>query len=218
MNKYSNKGGMEKLSRKEREFRSRRAEILRAAERVFAQNGFHNTTVAEIAKESEFAIGTLYQFFNNKEELYYTMMIEKFNLLYTTLKQETESNKKFLGKLNSLVKSALSFIEQNIDFFKIFTWELNVLKPNMKNKLKKQLIAKHFDYMKLISDIIKAGLQEDVLQDGNADDLAAALVGMINIFSFNYIFNHQRKSLRGRAPIIINLFLHGAARTDSLPR
>ena len=66
---------MEKVSRKEREYQIRREEILKAAEKIFAQNGFYNSTVAEIAKESEFAIGTLYQFFTNKEELYYTMMM-----------------------------------------------------------------------------------------------------------------------------------------------
>ena len=50
---------MDKPSRKEREYQTRRVDILNAAERVFAEKGFHQTTVAEIAKESEFAIGTL---------------------------------------------------------------------------------------------------------------------------------------------------------------
>jgi AcrR family transcriptional regulator len=209
---------MEKLSRKEREYRSRREDILKSAERVFAQNGFYNTTVAEIAKESEFAIGTLYQFFKNKEELYYTMMIEKFDLLHITLKREVDANKKFLQKLNSLVETVLSFIEQNVDFFLIFTWELNVLKPNMENKLKKQFITKHFAYMKLISDVIKQGLHKGVLKDGNVDDLSSALLGMMNIFAFNWIFNQQQKSLREKAPVIVNLFLHGSTRTGTLPR
>ena len=204
---------MEKLSRKEREYQARREEILQAAERVFAQNGFHNSTVAEIAKESEFAIGTLYQFFKNKEELYYTMMIEKFDLLYSTLLTEVGKNKRCLEKLSCLVEVVFSFIEQNVDFFKIFTWELNVLNANMNNKLKDQLIAKHFAYIKLISDVIKEGLRERVLKEGNADDLSSALVGMMNVFSFNWIFNQQQDSLSAKAPIIVNLFLNGATRT-----
>jgi len=201
------------LSRKEREYQARREEILKAAERVFAQNGFYNSTVAEIAKESEFAIGTLYQFFKNKEELYYTMMIEKFDLLYSTLLTEVGKNKRCLEKLSCLVEVLFSFIEQNVDFFKIFTWELNVLNANMNNKLKDQLIAKHFAYIKLISDVIKEGLRERVLKEGNADDLSSALVGMMNVFSFNWIFNQQQDSLRSKAPIIVNLFLNGATRT-----
>ena len=203
---------MKKLSRKEREYRTRREEILKAAESAFAQKGFHNSTVAEIAKESEFAIGTIYQFFKNKEELYYIMMIEKFDLLYSTLLNGVGKNIKCSEKLLCLVEIVLAFIEGNVDFFKVFTWELNVLNSNMNNRLKDQLVAKHFAYIKLISDTIKEGFQEGVLKKGNADDLSTALVGMMNIFSFNWIYNQRQDSLKTKAPIIVNLFLNGAIR------
>jgi len=133
---------MKKISRKEREYRTRREEILKAAESAFAQKGFHNSTVAEIAKESEFAIGTIYQFFKNKEELYYIMMIEKFDLLYSTLLNGVGKNIKCSAKLLCLVEIVFAFIEGNVDFFKVFTWELNVLNSNMNNRLKDQLVAK----------------------------------------------------------------------------
>ena len=204
---------MEKVSRKEREYQMRREEILKAAEKIFAQNGFYNSTVAEIAKESEFAIGTLYQFFTNKEELYYTMMIEKFDLLYQMLQREVSKHSMCLDKLGCVVEVVLSFIEQHVDFFKIFTWELNVLNSNMNNQLKDQLISKHFAYIKLISDIITEGIQEGLLKDGPADDLSTALVGMMNVFSFNWIYNQQQDALREKAPTIVNLFLNGATRT-----
>ena len=206
--------GVEKASRKEREYQVRREEILRAAEKIFAQNGFYNSTVAEIAKESEFAIGTLYQFFTNKEELYYTMMIEKFDLLYKTLQVKVSENNTCLEKLSCLVEEVLSFIEQHVDFFKIFTWELNVLNSNMNNQLKDQLVGKHFTYIQLISDVIKEGFKEGVLKKGSADDLSTALVGMMNIFSFNWIYNRQQESLTSKVPTIVNLFLDGARRME----
>lgn len=205
---------VEKTSRKEREYQIRREEILRAAEKIFAQNGFYNSTVAEIAKESEFAIGTLYQFFTNKEELYYTMMIEKFDLLYRTLQAKVSQTNTCLEKLRCLVEEVLSFIEQHVDFFKIFTWELNVLNSNMNNQLKDQLVGKHFTYIQLISDVIKEGFREGVLKQGHADDLSTALVGMMNIFSFNWIYNQQQESLTSKVPTIVNLFLEGARRME----
>ena len=201
---------MEKVSRKEREYQMRREEILKAAEQIFAKNGFHNSTVAEIAKESEFAIGTLYQFFTNKEELYYTMMIEKFDLLYQTLQNEVGKNSGCREKLNGVVGVILSFIEQHSDFFKIFTWELNVLNSNMNNQLQDQLISKHFAYIKLISDVITEGVKEGLLKEGHADDLSTALVGMMNIFAFNWIYNQPEISLKTKAPTIVNIFLNGA--------
>jgi len=208
------KVSVEKASRKEREYQVRREEILRAAEKIFAQNGFYNSTVAEIAKESEFAIGTLYQFFTNKEELYYTMMIEKFDLLYKTLQARVSENNTCLEKLRCLVEEVLSFIEQHVDFFKIYTWELNVLNSNMNNQLKDQLVGKHFTYIQLISDVIKEGFKEGVLRQGNAEDLSTALVGMMNIFSFNWIYNRQQEPLTSKVPTIVNLFLDGARRME----
>ena len=213
MNYSSKRNLMDKLSRKEREYQTRRVDILNAAERVFAEKGFHQTTVAEIAKESEFAIGTLYQFFKNKEELYYTMMIEKFDLLYTTLFTEVKKNTKCIEKLHCLVEVVFGFIENNVDFFKIFTWELNVLNSNMHNDLKDRLVTKHFAYIELISDVIEEGLREGMLKEGSVDDFSTALVGMMNIFSFNWIYNQQQSSLKAKAPAIVNLFLNGALRT-----
>ena len=63
---------MERSARKEREFNMRRTEILAKAEKVFATKGFHNVTMAEIASTSGFSIGSLYQFFEGKENLYTT--------------------------------------------------------------------------------------------------------------------------------------------------
>ncbi len=65
---------MERLKRKEREFKFRRAEILDEAEKIFVLKGFHETTMAEIARSAGFATGSLYQFFEGKEDLYATMM------------------------------------------------------------------------------------------------------------------------------------------------
>ena len=62
---------MVRSERKEREFNTRRAEILEQAEKIFAAKGFHDVTMAEIAGASGFSIGALYQFFKGKEHLYF---------------------------------------------------------------------------------------------------------------------------------------------------
>ena len=53
-------------SRKEQEDDNRRLYILKTAEKLFAQNGFHETSVSDIARESELGIGTLYKYFKDK--------------------------------------------------------------------------------------------------------------------------------------------------------
>jgi AcrR family transcriptional regulator len=49
-----------KRSRRERERLARRREILEAARKVFAARGYEGSTLDEVAREAEFAKGTLY--------------------------------------------------------------------------------------------------------------------------------------------------------------
>jgi len=58
------------LSRKERERSARRLEILRAARSVFAEKGFEKATLEEIAERAEFGKGTVYNYFESKDNLF----------------------------------------------------------------------------------------------------------------------------------------------------
>ncbi|MCU7493985.1 MAG: TetR/AcrR family transcriptional regulator [Ignavibacteria bacterium] len=59
-----------KLGRKERERLQRKQEIQKSAARLFAEKGFTNATLEDIATSSEFGIGTIYNYFQNKEEIF----------------------------------------------------------------------------------------------------------------------------------------------------
>jgi AcrR family transcriptional regulator len=52
----------------------RREEIMAAAKKVFARNGFHVTTIADIAKEAGLAYGSVYQYFDSKDDLFCELM------------------------------------------------------------------------------------------------------------------------------------------------
>ena len=52
----------------------RRDEIMAAAKKVFARSGFHATTIADIAKEADLAYGSVYQYFDSKDDLFHTLM------------------------------------------------------------------------------------------------------------------------------------------------
>ena len=67
----------EKLPRREREKLRQRQEMLAAALDLFSEKGYHNVSMHEIAEKAEFAIGTLYKFFQNKEDLYKALVLEQ---------------------------------------------------------------------------------------------------------------------------------------------
>lgn len=55
--------------RREREKQLRRQSILSAAEILFAHNGYKKTKIEDIAEKAEISVGTVYGYFQNKEEL-----------------------------------------------------------------------------------------------------------------------------------------------------
>jgi len=67
----------QKLPRREREKLRQRGEILEIALNLFAEKGFHGVSMHEVAGKAEFAIGTLYKFFQSKEDLYKALVLEQ---------------------------------------------------------------------------------------------------------------------------------------------
>jgi AcrR family transcriptional regulator len=56
-----------------------------AAKKVFARNGFHATTIGDIAKEAGFAYGSVYNYFDSKEDLFQALMSAEEYALRTRL-------------------------------------------------------------------------------------------------------------------------------------
>ena len=90
------------------------------AEKIFAMKGFHDVTMAEIASASGFSIGSLYQFFEGKENLYTTMISEKLDLMYAEVRKAMNAAEDIIDKIEMLIDAHLQFVEKNADFCRLF--------------------------------------------------------------------------------------------------
>lgn len=200
------------LSRKEREFQARRAEILKTAERLFATKGFYETTMAEIAEAAEFGIGTLYKFFEDKKSLYFATLEEKAEELFSYIRSEVSHEQGGLNKLYRLVTAHLSFFEENKEFFKIYIRNRYHFEWNIKDEFGEQVHLKYVSYISFVAEVIKEGIQSGKIKKMEPFELAHALTGMINSFIFQWVLkNDERESLTVKSRTIVSLFLNGAA-------
>lgn len=78
-------------SRKERELETRRAAVLLAAGQAFARKGFAGATMAEIAREAEVGVGTIYQLFESKDALQTAVLEERADKLLAQAEIETRA-------------------------------------------------------------------------------------------------------------------------------
>ena len=59
----------------------KRRQILDAAVRVFARQGFHSCRVSDIADEAGVAYGLVYHYFESKEEILNTLFLERWQIM-----------------------------------------------------------------------------------------------------------------------------------------
>jgi AcrR family transcriptional regulator len=197
-------------SRKGREYLTRRAEILRAAEKLFAEKGFHGTTMLDLAKLSEFSVGTLYNFFKTKEEVYYTLLIEKLDLFHSKLGTEINQHPPGLVQILALIEASVKFFQENQDFFRIFIQERSTVELSVGAAAGKELRKRYLVYIDLVAKVMTKAIKKGDIQKFNPVEIAYSLVGMLNSLCTYWTLNSELKEFVSKVPFIYDLFLKGA--------
>jgi AcrR family transcriptional regulator len=200
---------MEKIARKEREFKMRRAEILEQAEKIFAAKGFHNVTMAEIAGASGFSIGSLYQFFAGKENLYTTMVSEKLDLMYGQIREKVKASPDIAGKIRSLIAAHFCFVENNADFCRLFMRGESAALSEVMTAVRGKLLNDYSQHLTFIENVLKIGIKDKFLRPLPPRDMAGALFGLIRSQSVDWMVLPGNMALNSKTDLILDIFLEG---------
>ncbi len=197
----------ERLTRKERERNRRRWDILNAAERVFVSKGFQAATVEEIAQEAEFSVGTLYNFFDGKADLY-SSVVDKIIREFMTMMEEhvlceTEPDK----AIGSLIQVRLTFSETHRWLFNAFLESSPESRMDLVRVLPESLFEVHDLYIEQVKSIFTAGIETGRFDHVDPLYLTLCLDGIINSFSSYWSRKDPQESLDQRVDKIKSLFL-----------
>jgi AcrR family transcriptional regulator len=116
------------LSRRERERRMRREAMLDAAATVFAERGYAQATLDEIAERAEFGKGTLYNYFEDgKEGLLFAIFDQVYDDLYAMIREtigaDAPSDRSFRASFRALVVQSFAYYEEREDLLLILIKE-----------------------------------------------------------------------------------------------
>ena len=200
---------MEKTKRKEMEFQLRRSEILKQSERIFAAKGFHNSTMAEIADASGFAIGTLYQFFEGKENLFTTMISEKLDMMYLQIREAVTGSEKTMDKIENLVRSHFHFVENNVDICNLLIRGEGMTLSMGNTVLRDKIIADYVSHIDFIEDIMRRGIEMKSLKVMESRIMALAILGIIRSFFYDWMLSKQETPLSDKVDSVLDIFLKG---------
>ena len=178
-----------KFLRRERDFQRHRNDIMIAAEKLFEEDGYYETTMNKIADRADFSKGSLYNYFESKEVLFFDILNEKIE---TFRKGLTETTNEFLTieeKICAFIEFYFDFFSKNIGFFKIAQTEKFSL-SNLKHKsLMTSLKGKYFNHITRIGEILKLNERKSIIE---VDLTASAISGILNGLMTRY-FLYDKK-------------------------
>ncbi|HEX3013931.1 MAG TPA: TetR/AcrR family transcriptional regulator, partial [Methanobacterium sp.] len=93
-----------------------------AAETLFFSKGYDNVSMNSIAKEVGLGKATLYIYFDNKEELFYAVVLRGVNIWSAMIKEKVEKEDTGLEKLVAFKNAYGEFIRSYPDYFKAYNY------------------------------------------------------------------------------------------------
>ena len=112
----------------------RRESIIQAAIEVFSKKDFKTASISEIAQKAGIADGTIYQYFRNKEDLFFSIPIEKTNEFRSQLELHLEGISGAFNKIRKFVWYFLYFFKTNPEYGRILMLEMRVSKSFVKTE------------------------------------------------------------------------------------
>lgn len=132
--------------------------ILNAAIKVIGNKGFHNAKIKDIAVEADVADGTIYNYFQNKEDILVTIFKIKLEEYVNNAKKEIANIIDPKEKLKVLIKYHVKIITDNPDLAKVLQIELRQPHVELRVKVRKNLR----NYFRVIEEVIEEGKKNNI--------------------------------------------------------
>ena len=155
--------------RKEREKEMRRQQIQNAAKELFIAKGFNSTTMENIAQKAELSLGTIYQYFRSKEELYASLNMITLQYFFDSTEKTYKNNRL------SVEEKIIGFKDAMYDTFQfeplilriIFHIQLEDTLPSLSKELIEQLLDLSRKIMTMWADVYKEGVRQGKFREGH---------------------------------------------------
>ena len=201
-----------KFSRREREKLRQRQEVLDVALRLFSEKGYHSVSMHEIAKEAEFAIGTLYKFFRNKEDLYKALIMQLSDRFHGALTEVIEGDAQEIEKLREYLRVKAELFRNNVAAIRLYFAETRGASFNAMAGVEREIRERRGNMLLSLASIFEQGMNRKRFRRVAAPlHLAIALDSMATAFLFHWLEDPQGQTCQKEPDTILNILLKGLA-------
>lgn len=151
---------------------STKRRIFNTAVKIFSDKGYDNSSIEEITAVAGVAKGSLYYHFSKKEDIFDLLLEQGFKLLKDNIELKTKHCKDAIEKIEAVLLIQIKVTVKYEEFLNVVFSQ--IWGEEEKNKKCKKAV---FDYIKIIEDILKEGIQKGEIYDGNVEALASGIFG-----------------------------------------
>ncbi|SFI72420.1 TetR/AcrR family transcriptional regulator [Thermoflavimicrobium dichotomicum] len=179
--------------------------IFQAAVQVFAESGFDQAKMDDIAQAAGVAKGTIYYHFKSKEELFSALMDEGIGNLIDYAKRNISLHSNPIEQLHALVHAHIQFFIENKKLAKLLLSEAFGTKERQH-----QFRVRILEYIRLIENILRDGIQSGDLSIVHPHEMASAIFGAASILVLHKIYSleGQEKEMEESANVMEETVRH----------
>ena len=164
----------------------KRRQILDAAVRVFARQGFHATRVSDIADEAGVAYGLVYHYFNSKEEVLNELFVERWSLLIAAIEEADRAGGPHRDRLAAVASFIIDSYRHDPDLMKVIIVEVT----RAANTFGATHLPEIREAYAGIAEIVRRAQEQGVFTDAVTAEFAAmAYYGAIEQVLTGWIFD-----------------------------
>ena len=189
--------------------KNKQERILDAAVVEIARRGYHQTTVAMIAKRAGVADGTIYLYFKNKEQLLFRLFDRAMGRFISEGKAHLEQAVSAREKLIRLVELHLTLVGQDRDLAIITQVELRHSLHFM-DQLSRTMVG---EYLEILARVVVQGQEEgDFRSDLDPVFAAKSIFGVLDEMATDWILSHRNTRLESKTANVVEFLLGGLGR------
>jgi AcrR family transcriptional regulator len=157
-----------------------RTQLLDAAEEVFGRKGFHETTLKEVAELAGFSVGSVYSFFENKDDLFRQVYLRRGDEFMPAMREIVASEGPPIDVLHRVVTFQIQFFRDHPHFGRLYLWHSgHVLGSEVSASFDEAILANFEEALALQSKLFARGQRAGQFRPGDSAVLSRMFSGLV---------------------------------------
>ncbi len=188
---------------------AKKAAILKSAMELFAQKGYFYTNVKEIADRAGLSVGSVYNYFKNKDDVLISLFMDFFDHTISDIEQLMKKEMHPLVKYKQGIGIVVEHLSRNMDMARVFLVEVHqsavsveFLDPIIKNK--------HLEFVQIL--LKEAQKKQMIKPNINPKIVTMISNGIIEEITFDWVLHkYPKEELLEKIDIALRYSIYGIA-------